>query len=109
MRLAQQLARAGKRVTLFEAASELGGPASAWRLGDVTWDRHYHVIPLPDTHLRSFLAELDLEQELVWKETRTGFYTGGKLYSMSNTLEFLRFPPLGLLDKIRLGLTIFYA
>jgi protoporphyrinogen oxidase len=28
---------------------------------------------------------------------------------MSNTLEFLRFPPLGLLDKLRLGGTIFYA
>jgi protoporphyrinogen oxidase len=28
---------------------------------------------------------------------------------MSNTLEFLRFPPLTLLDKLRLGATIFYA
>jgi protoporphyrinogen oxidase len=28
---------------------------------------------------------------------------------MSNTLEFLRFPPLGLIDKFRLGWTIFYA
>jgi protoporphyrinogen oxidase len=28
---------------------------------------------------------------------------------MSNTWEFLRFPPLGLLSKLRLGATIFYA
>jgi protoporphyrinogen oxidase len=28
---------------------------------------------------------------------------------MSNTLEFLRFPPLGIVDKLRLGATIFYA
>src|SRR6185369_15488980 len=28
---------------------------------------------------------------------------------MSNTLEFLRFPPLRLIDKLRLGFTIFYA
>jgi protoporphyrinogen oxidase len=28
---------------------------------------------------------------------------------MSNTVEFLRFPPLGMLDKLRLGATIFYA
>ena len=40
-------------------------------------------------------------------ETKTGFYTDGKLYSMSNSLEFLRFPPLGLLSKLRLGATIF--
>jgi protoporphyrinogen oxidase len=55
------------------------------------------------------LTELGLENELVWKETKTGFYTDGKLHSMSNTLEFLRFPPLRLIDKLRLGLTIFYA
>jgi protoporphyrinogen oxidase len=44
-----------------------------------------------------------------WVETRTGFFTDGKLYSMSNTIEFLKFPPLRLIDKFRLGATIFYA
>jgi protoporphyrinogen oxidase len=44
-----------------------------------------------------------------WVETRTGFYTDGKFHSLSSTLEFLRFPPLGLLQKLRLGATIFYA
>jgi protoporphyrinogen oxidase len=107
--LAHRLAQGGKQVTLFESADELGGLASAWQLGDVTWDRHYHVTLLSDTSLRSLLAELKLAQEMQWVETKTGFYTNGKLYSMSNTLEFLRFPPLGLLDKLRLGATIFYA
>jgi protoporphyrinogen oxidase len=109
MRLAQRLSQQGHHVTLFEAADHLGGLASAWDLGGVTWDRHYHVTLLSDTHLLGLLAELGLEEDLVWGETRTGFYTDGRLYSMSNTLEFLRFPPLGLLDKLRLGLTIFYA
>lgn len=109
MMLAHRLAQRGHQVTLFEAAPELGGLACAWQLGPVAWDKHYHVILLSDTHLRALLAELGLENELVWQETRTGFYTDGKLYSMSNTLEFLRFPPLGLLDKLRLGWTIFYA
>ncbi|HEX5273115.1 MAG TPA: FAD-dependent oxidoreductase, partial [Gemmataceae bacterium] len=52
---------------------------------------------------------LGLENDLVWGETRTGFYTDGRLYSMSSTPEFLRFPPLGLWDKLRLGATIWYA
>ena len=59
--------------------------------------------------LRSLLDELGLEKEMQWVETRTGFYTNDKLYSMSNTVEFLKFPPLNLLDKFRLGATIFYA
>src|SRR5215472_8374985 len=109
LRLAQRLRRQGKEVTLFEAADRLGGLASAWELGGVVWDRHYHVTLLSDSHLRALLVELGLESELVWGETRTGFYTDGQLYSMSNTLAFLRFPPLGWLDKLRLGGTIFYA
>jgi protoporphyrinogen oxidase len=109
MTLAHRLVQQGKRVALFEGADHLGGLASAWRIDDVVWDRHYHVTLLSDTYLRSLLAELGLEKEMQWVETRTGFYTDGKLYSMSNTPEFLRFPPLGLLDKLRLGATIFYA
>lgn len=107
--LAQRLASHGQQVTLLEAAPEIGGLASAWQIGDVTWDRHYHVTLLSDLRLRQLLRELDLEQHVRWVETKTGFYTDGRLYSMSNTLEFLRFPPLGLLDKLRLGLTIFTA
>jgi protoporphyrinogen oxidase len=109
MLLAHRLARRGKQVVLLEAADRLGGLASAWQLGDIFWDRHYHVTLLSDTQLRALLAELGLEQDLTWAQTRTGFYTDGRLHSLSNTLEFLRFPPLGLLDKLRLGATIFWA
>jgi len=109
MTLAYRLAEQGKRVVLFEAAPQLGGLASAWTLGDIVWDRHYHVTLLSDAALRSVLRSIGLEDELKWTQTRTGFYTDGKLYSMSNTLEFLRFPPLNLAGKLRLGATIFYA
>jgi protoporphyrinogen oxidase len=109
MTLALRLAESGRRVTLYESAEQLGGLASAWQLGDVVWDRHYHVTLLSDTVLRSLLDELGLEKEMRWVETRTGFYTDGQLLSMSNTLEFLKFPPLGLIGKLRLGGTIFYA
>jgi protoporphyrinogen oxidase len=107
--LAHRLARKGRDVTVFEGADRLGGLASAWGLGPVTWDRHYHVTLYSDLALRGLLGELGLERELKWVKTRTGFYTGGRLYSMSGALEFLRFPPLGLVDKFRLGLTILHA
>ena len=109
MTLAHRLAQAGKKVTLYESAPQLGGLASAWQFGGITWDRHYHVTLLSDTNLRSLLNELGLEADMQWVQTRTGFYTDGKMYSMSNSLEFLQFPPLNLIDKFRLGATIFYA
>lgn len=109
MTLAHRLAQAGNHVSLFESASELGGLASAWNLNGIVWDRHYHVTLLSDSHLRNILVELDLDKDMKWVETRTGFYMDGKLYSMSNSLEFLKFPPLSLIDKLRLGGTIFFA
>ncbi len=107
--LARRLRQAGHSVTVYEAADTLGGLASAWQIGDVVWDRHYHVTLLSDTHLRGLIRDLGLESETEFVTTRTGVYAGGKLYSVSNSWEFLTFPPLRLLDKLRLGLTIFYA
>jgi protoporphyrinogen oxidase len=109
MTLAYRLAQQGQQVTLIEGADELGGLASAWNLGNLTWDRHYHVTLLSDLTLRSLLRDLNLEQEMEWVETKTGVYAGGTLYSVSNAIEFLKFPPLQLIDKIRLGLTILYG
>lgn len=107
--LANRLARPGRRVTVIEAAEHLGGLASAWRIGGIVWDRHYHVILQSDTRLRALLDELGLEKEIEWVETRTGCYARGTLYSVSNTIELLRFPVLGLLDKLRLAITLFYG
>src|SRR5271165_7081681 len=84
MTLAHRLAQAGKNVTLFEASQQLGGLASAWQLGDVVWDRHYHVTLMSDTHTRGLLDELELEREMRWVQTKTGFYTDGRLHSMSS-------------------------
>ena len=107
--LAHRLTQAGRRVTLIDAAPQLGGLASAWNLGDITWDRHYHVILGTDTVLRGVLAELGLARDIQWARTRTGFYVDERHYSMSDAWEFLTFPPLNLIDKARLVATILYA
>jgi protoporphyrinogen oxidase len=107
--LALRLRDRGDRVTVFESAPEIGGLASAWQIGDVTWDRHYHVTLLSDSFTRKIVEEIGLGNEFEWVETKTGFYTDGKLVSMSSTPEFLKFPPLGIVSKLRLGGTIFFA
>jgi protoporphyrinogen oxidase len=109
MTLAKRLTASGCRVTLIEAAPSTGGLASAARHGDYTWDRFYHVVLLSDRHLHELLGELELGDRLRWGTTRTGFYTDGRLYSLSGSFDFALFPPLSLIDKARLAATILYA
>lgn len=109
MTLASQLAKQNCDVTVFEASGQLGGLADAWTVGEVTWDRHYHVTLLSDFELRGLLTELGLETALNWKKTRTDFFTGKSFSPLNNGLDYLRFPPLSFLGKIRLAGTILYA
>lgn len=109
MTLALRLVEKGHKVTIYESAEKAGGLASSWQMNDITWDRFYHVILMSDLNTRKVLNEIGLENELNWVETKTGFYSDGKLYSMSNLIEFFKFPPINLIDKFRLGLTIFIA
>jgi len=107
--LALRLRAQGHDVTVLEGAAQAGGLAASQSIGGVTWDRFYHVILMSDRHLRGLLEELGLVDQLRWGTTRTGFYTDGRMYSLSTSLDFLRFPPLSLIDKARLAATILYA
>jgi protoporphyrinogen oxidase len=107
--LARRLRAAGHAVTVLEAAPSFGGLADRDTIGGHTWDRFYHVVLLSDLHTRGLLAELGLEDRLRWGRTRTGFFGGGRLHSLSSSLEYLAFPLLTLPQKARLAATILRA
>src|SRR5664280_2123293 len=109
MNLALRLVQKGYKVTIFECAPKLGGLTGSIEMDGVIWDRFYHVILRSDLNTRKIIKEIGLENELKWVETKTGFFSEGKLYSMSNIFEFLKFPSINLKDKFRLGLTIIAA
>ena len=109
MTLAWEFAKSGNTVSLFESAPEPGGLASAWQIGDVIWDRHYHVTLASDSALRGLLAELGLESEMQWRTARTGFWFNDRLYPFSGALDFLRFPMLNPVEKLRFGMGIRHA
>jgi protoporphyrinogen oxidase len=109
MTLALRLSQKGYKVTVFESSPKPGGLAGSVDMNGVTWDRFYHVILMSDLETRKILSEIGLEDELNWVETKTGFFSGGRLYSMSNIFEYLKFPPINIFGKFRLGLTIIAA
>ena len=107
--LAYRLLKQGDRVTILEASDRAGGLADAWALGDVTWDRHYHVILTVDQALITMLSELGLEDEITWAKTGTDLFDGTRFHPLNGGIDFLRLPILSLIDKMRLAATILYA
>ncbi len=107
--LAHRLATRGNQVELFEAADQLGGLAGPQRFGPFVWDRYYHCVLPQDSQLIALLEELGLKTALRFRRTGTGYYAGGKFYSMSGNADFLRFPLLSVADKFRLGLLVMHA
>ena len=107
--MAHRLAAPGREITVLEASDRFGGLADAWTVGPVTWDRHYHVTLMSDLNMRGLLADIGLADEMNWRTTRTDFYENGRFHPLNNAIDFLRFPPLNLIDKARLAFTILYA
>ncbi len=104
------LHRQGISVDIFEAAPELAGLAGPLQLEDGTLvDRYYHAILSSDHHLRSLCEELGIADQLRFRETKMGFYYQGRIFSMNNVVEFLKFPPLNMIDRVRLGITVLAA
>jgi protoporphyrinogen oxidase len=106
---AYYLLRAGADVTLFESRPQLGGLATHFDFGKFSWDKFYHCILTSDKPLLQLVDDLGLTPELRWTETKVGFFAEDALYPMTSSLDFLRFPPLTMWQKARLGLGVLYA
>lgn len=107
--VAYYLQRAGVHTTILESEREFGGLVRTFDFGPFHWDKFYHAILTSDADLLTLLEDLGLSSELRWTETKTGFYSQRGLHSMSNSLDFLRFPVLSIWEKLRLGLGILYS
>jgi protoporphyrinogen oxidase len=103
------LLRAGADVTVFESRPQLGGLATYFSFGKFSWDKFYHCILTSDKPLLQLIDDLGVTSELRWTETKVGFFAEQALYPMTSSLDFLRFPPLSLWQKARLGLGVLYA
>jgi protoporphyrinogen oxidase len=103
------LLRSGADVTVVESRSQPGGLATYFDFGPFRWDKFYHCILTSDLPLLQLIHDLGLDSEMCWTETKVGFFSEGRLHSMSSTLDFLRFPPLSLWEKFRLGCGVLYA
>lgn len=104
--LAWQLTQNGHDVHVFERERGLGGLASEIAFGKTSLDRFYHHIFTSDLHVLKYIERTGLTPKLNWCDSSVGFEHQGKLFPFTTPIHLLRFSPLSLWSRFRLGLAI---
>ena len=104
MTSAYRLMQQGHDVALYEASPHLGGLVRTFEVGGSRLEAYYHHIFTTDTTIIRLIEELGLGERLKWIESSVGWYDKGKIYNFVTPLDLLKFSPVPLLDRIRLGL-----
>ncbi|MBI4202145.1 MAG: NAD(P)/FAD-dependent oxidoreductase [Chloroflexi bacterium] len=105
---AYELVHQGHQVALYERAPFLGGLASTFEVGGGRLERFYHHLFLSDKTIIGLLQELGLGDRLIWEDSKVGFYYQGRIYPFSTPMDLLRFTPVSLIDRVRMGLVTVY-
>jgi protoporphyrinogen oxidase len=100
---AWEMARRGVAVTVLEADPDVGGLAGTFEVQGERLEKFYHHWFTNDEHVGDLVKELGAEDRVVYRPTRTGMYFANTVFRMSSPADVLRFTPLGLIDRLRLG------
>jgi protoporphyrinogen oxidase len=108
---ALRLVQRGHRVTVFERESLPGGLAAGFRPGgaDGPWlEKFYHHLFQSDQNAIALIEEMGLGADLTWHRPRTVVLRDGTLHQLDSPLSLLRFRPIPIWDRLRMGLALAY-
>ena len=105
---AYELGRHGHRASVYERAPFIGGHASTFDVGGARLERGYHHWFTSDTDIIALMEEIGLGHQVRWIDSKVGTLYGGTIYPFVTPLDLLRFTPLSLVDRVRLGLMMLY-
>ena len=105
---AYELGKHGHQASVYERAPFLGGQASTFDVGGSRLERGYHHWFTSDTDIIDLVEEIGLGHQIRWIDSTVGTLYDGKIYNFVTPMDLLRFTPLSLPDRIRLGLLALY-
>jgi protoporphyrinogen oxidase len=106
---AYELNEAGHRVTIYEAAPQVGGLAAGFKAPHWEWslEQFYHHWFASDKHMLGLIERLGWRDQVVFPRPYTVVYYEGKFYPLDSYVEAFKFTlsKFGPIDLIRFGLT----
>mgnify|MGYP001591398015 FL=1 len=115
-----ELVKNGVGVEIFESQDKVGGLAVGFKEENWDWtaEKFYHHIFTNDKSVIQLSEELGIKP--VWYKPITAVYSSGKssrsasrrsgdlvsTFKFDSAIDLLRFPGLGIIDKLRMGLVL---
>ena len=104
---AHRLTEAGHTCDVYERWPGLGGQAATLDVGGgARLERYYHHLFTSDRHIAELYDELGMPEELEWRPSSVAFFLDGRLWPFNGPLDLLRFRPLSLPARIRMGVAV---
>jgi len=105
--VAYRLVQCGYSPVLFESSDRVGGMTSTFDFGGINIERFYHFHCTSDGYFLNLLKELKIDNKMVWRETKMGYWYNNKLQDWGNPFALLSFDGVSLMSKFRYGLHAF--
>ena len=104
---AHRLGQDGHTVDVYERWPGLGGQAATLDLGGGhRLERYYHHLFTSDVHIADLYEELGMKGELEWRPSSVSFFLEGRTWPFTTPVHLLRFGPLSLRSRIKMGLAV---
>ena len=101
---AYELGKHGVRTPVLECDNSVGGLASGSLVGGTPLEKFYHHWFTNGGHVMRLIEELGRVDQVLIRPSRTGMYYTHNFFKLSIPVDPLRFSPLPLFDRARLGL-----
>jgi protoporphyrinogen oxidase len=105
---AYEVGRHGQEAVVYERAPFLGGQASTFPIGGAPLERGYHHLFTSDVDILWLAREIGLGHRVAWLPSRVGLFHEGRIWPFTTPLDLLRFRPLTLPQRLRLGVASLY-
>jgi protoporphyrinogen oxidase len=101
---ALRLLREGAEVIVVERGEHLGGLVTSFEVAGTPLEMFYHHIFPTEREIRSLIEGLGLSERLGWFRSSVAIFTGGRIWPFTSPLDLLRFRPLPVADRLRMGI-----
>ena len=102
---AYDLSRKGHEVKIFESSDFIGGHASTFEVSGTELEKGYHHWFTNDSDILALINEIGLQEIVEWFPSSVGTYQNGQIYDFLTPLDLMKFSPLSLLNRVKMGLS----